>query len=100
MIVHSRPSPKLLVWLTHWRKSLHRNSPFVCSDLCRSRGAKFFPLSVSAYVPPTQIRPPPGAAGLDALTSAKSFAPFLSLAVTHPRVWNRRNRASRGQKKE
>jgi hypothetical protein len=32
-------SPKSRPWLTPWRKLLRRNSPFECSDLCRSRGA-------------------------------------------------------------
>jgi hypothetical protein len=44
-------------WLTPRRKWLRRNSPNVCSDLCRSWGAKLFlserqPRSVGARFPP------------------------------------------------
>src|ERR1700730_1020551 len=43
--VPASPQPLCLFeiprWLTPWRKSLHRDSPFACSDVCLSWGAKF-----------------------------------------------------------
>ena len=51
LLVKMNVSPNSIAWLTTWRKSPRRNSPFACSDLCSSRGAERIALRNSLLRP-------------------------------------------------
>jgi len=65
--------PNSVAWLTPRRKSIRRNSPFACSDLCTSRGAKLFPAKLDC---PFGWRHRPVAASRNILNKTTHFPEF------------------------